>query len=132
LTDHEIKKKADRSLLPLVVLVGHYPVLQGPVPVINPVILNIALIPALPVVHLHAAAMIILPNSAFKSAFLVIHFQTPAIILTKSSLVPALLIVHLQAPIIIFPDRALVPAFPVIDPPAFLCKRFGGEGEVGN
>ena len=116
----------------LVVLVRNYPVLQGPVPVINPVILNIALIPALPVVHFHAATMIILADSPLESAFLVIHFHAPAIILTKSPLVPALLVVHLHAPIIIFPDSALVPAFWVIDPPAFLGKCFGGEGEGGN
>jgi len=47
-------------------------VLQGPVPIINPFIFNIALIPALPVVHFHAAT-IILTDSAFAPAFPVIN-----------------------------------------------------------
>jgi hypothetical protein len=84
----------------------NYPVLQGLVPVITPAIFNIALIPALQVVHIRATTMIILPDSALELAFLVIDFQAPAIILTQSQLVPALLL---------------------IDPPALLGKGFGGE-----
>ena len=63
--------------------------IQGPVPVINPPIVNIALIPVLPVAHFHAATLL-LTDSALEPAFLVIDFQTPVIILTDSSFVPAL------------------------------------------
>ena len=62
--------------------------LQGSVPVINPPIVNIALIPALPVLHFHAAT-ILLTDSALEPAFCVIHSHAPAI-LTDIPLVSAL------------------------------------------